>query len=141
MKALDWVETSEKTNSHFWLVWLPDHISMQEPSHAEVLHKLTTNLKDSLSAFKPAKYFSLQKISAIQPNTDAISSLLAFPFFSAEVLEGLKAELPTYLAKVTNVAPKLSCADGWKLSETSLPHCSAAACRVPLVRTSAAASE
>ena len=28
MKALDWVETSEKTNSHFWLVWLPDHISM-----------------------------------------------------------------------------------------------------------------
>ena len=38
MKALDWVETSEKTNSRFWLVWLPDHISMQEPSHAEVLH-------------------------------------------------------------------------------------------------------
>ena len=27
MKALDWVETSEKTNSRFWLVWLPDHIS------------------------------------------------------------------------------------------------------------------
>ena len=37
MKALDWVETSEKTISHFWLVWLPGHISMQEPSHAEVL--------------------------------------------------------------------------------------------------------
>ena len=28
MKALDWVETSEKTNSRFWLVWLPDHISI-----------------------------------------------------------------------------------------------------------------
>ena len=42
MKALDWVETSEKTNSRFWLVWLPDHISMQEPSHAEVLHMLCT---------------------------------------------------------------------------------------------------
>ena len=27
MKALDRVETSEKTNSCFWLVWLPDHIS------------------------------------------------------------------------------------------------------------------
>ena len=27
MKALDWVETSEKTNSCFWLVWLPDHIN------------------------------------------------------------------------------------------------------------------
>ena len=38
MKALDWVEMFEKTNSYFWLVWLPDHISMQEPSHAEVLH-------------------------------------------------------------------------------------------------------
>ena len=42
MKALDWVETFEKTNPRFWLVWLPDHISMQEPSHAEVLH----NVKD-----------------------------------------------------------------------------------------------
>ena len=28
MKALDWVETFEKTNPRFWLVWLPDHISM-----------------------------------------------------------------------------------------------------------------
>ena len=38
MKVLDGVETCEKTISRFWLVWLPDHISMQEPSHAEVLH-------------------------------------------------------------------------------------------------------
>lgn len=88
--------------------------------------QLATSLKDSLLAFKSARYFSPQKISVIQPNADAISSLSVFPFFSAEVLEGLKAELPVYLAKATDVAPNLNCLEWWKQSETSLPHWSAA---------------
>ena len=50
------------------------------------------SLEDSLLAFKSARYFSSQEMSVIQHNDDA-SSLSAFPFFSAEELEGLKAEL------------------------------------------------
>jgi len=49
---------------------------------------------------------------------------------AAEELEGLKAELPTYLAKATGVAPNLSCLDWWNQSKTSLPYWSAAARRV-----------
>ena len=60
----------------------------------------------------------------------AICPLSAFSFFSAEKLEGLKAELPTYLAKATDAAPNLSCLDWWNQSETSLSHWPAAAHRV-----------
>ena len=80
-------------------------------------------------------------MSVNQPNVDAICSLSTFPFFLAEELEGLKAELPTYLAKATDVAPNLSCLDWWNQSETSLPYWSAATRRVLLVQPSAAASE
>ena len=38
MKALDWVETFEKTNPRFWLVWLPDHISKLYHSHICHMH-------------------------------------------------------------------------------------------------------
>ena len=34
-------------------------------------------------------------------------------FHAAEELEGLKAKLPTYLAKATDVAPNLICVDWW----------------------------
>jgi len=43
----------------------------------------------------------------------ATSSLSAFPFFSAEELEGLEAELTVYLVKATDVAPNLRCLDWW----------------------------
>ena len=62
-------------------------------------------------------------------------------FHAAEELEGLKAELPTYLAKATDVAPNLSCLDWWNQSETSLLHWLAAACRVLLVQPSSTVSE
>ena len=80
-------------------------------------------------------------MSVIQPNADAISSLSGLPFFSAEELEGFKAELPTYLAKATKVAPNLSCLDWWNQSQTSLPHWLAAARRVLSVQLSSAVSE
>ena len=48
----------------------------------------------------PECFEIIQKVQAICP-------LSAFSFFSAEELEGLKAELPTYLAKATDVAPNL----------------------------------
>ena len=80
-------------------------------------------------------------MSVIQRNADAISSLSGVPFFSAEELEGFKAELPTYLAKATDVAPNLSCLDWWNQSENSLPRWLAAARRVLSVQLSSAVSE
>ena len=65
-----------------------------------------------------------------------------FSFFhAAKELEGLKAELPTYLAEATDVAPNLSCLDWWNQSKTSLPHWSATALSVLLVQPSSATSE
>ena len=72
------------------------------------------SLEDSLLAFKSARYFSSQKMSVIQHNADDASSLSAFPFFSAEELEGLKAEHSYSVpSQGTNVAPNLRCLDWW----------------------------
>ena len=61
---------------------------------------LDSNLKDTLLAFKTARYFSPQRIKNIQPEVEAINSLKAFLFLDLQtVLNGLKQELPLYLAK------------------------------------------
>ena len=66
MKALDWVETSEKTNSYFWLVWLPDHISMQEPSHAEVLQHFSYNYKTNINCDEPQNPANGDKVTTVE---------------------------------------------------------------------------
>lgn len=103
--------------------------------------QLQTNLKDSLLAFKSARFFAPQKICTIQPDANAISALSAFPFFSTEVLDGQKVELPSYLARVTDVDPNLSCLEWWKLNNTTLPLWSEVAQKILLVQPSSAASE
>ena len=47
-----------------------------------------------------------KKSHAMQPDATAVDTLTAFPFLnSADVITGLKGELPTYLAKAADVDP------------------------------------
>ena len=67
-----------------------------------------SNLKDVLLAFKAARYFSPQQLKDIQPDAEAINSVKAFPFLDSQtVLNGLKQELPSHLAKVCDLDPEI----------------------------------
>ena len=98
--------------------------------------------QDTLSAFKAAHYFSPQKINDIQPDADAINALKSFSFLNSKtVLDGLKEELPSYLAKVTDIDPSIDILQWWNQNESALPCWAAAARKVLLVQPSSAASE
>ena len=98
--------------------------------------------QDTLSAFKAVRYFSPQKINDIQPNADAINALKSFPFLNSKtILDGLKEELPSYLAKVTDIDPSIDILQWWNQNESALPCWAAAARKVLLVQPSSAASE
>lgn len=109
----------------------------------EYFHKqLATNLKNSLAAFKAARLFSPQKLHIIRPEADVVNTLNCFPFLdSSSILDGLKNELPLYLAKAADVSEDISCLEWWKLNEQGLPCWSAAAKKVLLVQPSSASAE
>ena len=64
----------------------------------------------------------------------------AFPFL-ADAITGLKAELPTYLAKAANTSPSFCPLEWWKANASDLPCWSAASGKVLLAQPSSAASE
>ena len=82
------------------------------------------------TSFLPSKQrvSSPQKLKVMQTDASAIDGLSIFPFLnSTSILDGLKAELPTHLAKSVDIDPKFSCLEWWKQIETALPCSSAAA--------------
>ena len=84
--------------------------------------------------------FSPHKLQVIQPEADIINTLKCFPFLLSS-LNDLKDELPSYLAKATDVSENLSCIEWWKINEQNLPCWSAAAKKVLLVQPSSASAE
>ena len=69
---------------------------------------LNSSLKDALSVFKAARYFSPKKVHAIQPDANETDALCVFPFLEVPTdIEGLKKELPAYFAKVIDLDPKV----------------------------------
>ena len=100
------------------------------------------NLKDTLLAFKAARYFSPQRLKDIQPDAEAINSVKAFSFLDSQtILNGLKQELPSYQAKVIDLDPAIDILRWWHQNEHDLPCWAASACKVLLVQPSSAASE
>ena len=74
-----------------------------------------STLKDTVSAFKAARYFSPVRMNNIQPNADALNSLKAFPFLNSQVvLEGLKGELSSYLAMVSDIDADIEILRWWQ---------------------------
>ena len=104
--------------------------------------QLSTSLKDSLSVFQSAWYFSPQKLRILQPDAEAINNLSVFPVLT-DVIEKLKEELPAYLAKVSDMASatNISGIEWWKAMNDTLPQWASAARKVLLVQPSSAAAE
>ena len=110
--------------------------SCAQPVFSYFLTKFQVDLKPAVDAFKAARLFWPQKINDLNPDSEAIDSLRAFPFLQDQVLlSNLKAELPHYL--VSTVDPL----DWWSHHTETLPHWSATASLVMLVQPSSAAAE
>ena len=56
-----------------------------------------------MKAFKAARLFSPSKTNEMQPTTNDIDKLQAFPFLLNEI-DGIEAEFPSYLAHAADVS-------------------------------------
>lgn len=61
------------------------------------------------------------KLHTMQPSATAVDSLTAFLFLKSTDIAGLKAELPTYLAKAADVDPAFSALEWWRQNASELP--------------------
>ena len=79
----------------------------------------------------------------MQPNALAIEQALnTIPFLNTQQeLDGLKAELPAYLAKAADTDQHFDILEWWTLNAPELPKWSAAARKIFLIQPSSAASE
>ena len=104
--------------------------------------KFDINLKEAVSIFKHARYFDPAKIGELKPSCSDIDGLKAIPCLrSSTLLEGLKAELPTYVATADGVSTLVDKQQWWKNHESELPNWSTACKLAFLVQPSSAAAE
>ena len=104
--------------------------------------KFDGELKPVVSFFKGARLLSPKKMKDTLVDTSTIDEFAtAFPSLSAQTVNGLKAELPSYKAAVDDVEPSVDTHDWWKRHEEELPHWSTAFKLILLVQPSSAAAE
>ena len=104
--------------------------------------KFGNDCKKPLVAFKAARLFSPVRIHEIQTTASDLDQLKVFPFLEdSSVLSNLKVELPSYLAKASQVNSDFDVLEWWKLHEDQLPHWSSAVKKGLLLQPSSAASE
>lgn len=66
--------------------------------------KFDVDLKQTVAIFKQARFFDPAKIGELKPSCADIDNLKAIPGLrSGAILEGLKAELPTYMATADGI--------------------------------------
>ena len=67
--------------------------------------KFENDLKPTLLVFKAARFFSPPKVNEIKPTAADIDSLRAIPYLNTNLMmDGLKTELPLYLAAAEDVS-------------------------------------
>ena len=104
--------------------------------------KFGTDLEKAVSAFKYARFFDPVKIVEIKPSASDIGRLRIFPFLDSDsIIDGLKVELPKYLATAEDISPEIDRLEWWKKHECDLPYWSQACKNVLLMQPSAAAAE
>ena len=104
--------------------------------------KFENDLHPVLQAFKAGSFFSQHKISEVQPSAADINLLGLIPFLnSPETLNGLKTELPSYLAAAEDVSPQVNPIQWWKGHGSSLPKWANTCRSVLLMQPSSAAAE
>ena len=111
--------------------WLPYAKRCVGPGLNYFKMKFNGELSGTVAAFKAARFFLPCKIHEMKPDASAIDDLKAFPFLdNVTVLNGLKVELPSYLAKAADVSPSIETLTWWKNNSKYLPCWSKAAERV-----------
>lgn len=85
--------------------WLSYAKRCVEPGLNYFKMKFNGELSGTVAAFKAARFFLPYKIHEMKPDASAIDDLKLFPFLdNVAVLNGLKVELPSYLAKAADVS-------------------------------------
>ena len=90
--------------------------SMLRPVSSQVSSTSRTSSDESqcpLAAFKAAIFFSPFRLHEIEPAAADLDLLNVFPFINSAILESLKAELPTNLAKAADVNPRFYAIEWW----------------------------
>ena len=104
--------------------------------------KFGSDLSAPVSVFKAARLFSPVKVDEMKPVACDVDTLSAFPFLNDSVtISNLKSELPSYLAKASDVSPDFDMLEWWKRNSGGLPHWCSAAMKVLVVQPSSAAAE
>ena len=102
--------------------------------------QVDTSWRGSLEGLSPVL---TPEIYTMQPNASTIDTdLKKIPFLNTvQELNGLKEELPTYLARAADTDENFDILEWWKRNSSHLPYWSAAAKRIFLVQPSSAASQ
>ena len=121
--------------------WMTYAVKCVQEAQQYVIGRMTGELKDQVAAFEAAKLFWPQRVVEISPTVPVLDNLRVFPFLNAAVIEGLKEELPQYLALAADASSEFSPLDWWKRHKTDLPKWSNVARQIILVQPSSAAAE
>ena len=79
-----------------------------EPAITWFLRKFNVDLYDVVVVFKAARLFCPVRIQWFKPTNALVEYLRAFPFLDSDTtIDGLKAELPAYLAAAEDVVTRL----------------------------------
>ena len=116
--------------------------SCVQPANNYFKSKFDNDLKPALNCFKAARYFSPSKCSELRPTVADIDNLRVFPFLDSQpMIDGLKVELPAYLAAAEDVSTEIEPVAWWKSHSTELPKWADAFRYIVLVQPSSATGE
>lgn len=99
--------------------------SCVDPAIQWFLRKFNVDLYDTLLAFKAARLMCPVNVQWLKPTQESVESLRAFPFLDSDVImNGLKEELPTYMAAAEDVSisTKEKKLVWWYNHKEQLPH-------------------
>ena len=104
--------------------------------------KFGNDLSPPVSVFKAARLFSPIKVHEMKPVATDVDALSVFPFLNDSItINNLKGELPSYVAKASDVSPEFNVLEWWKRNGDGLPNWSSAARKVLVVQPLSAAAE
>ena len=112
-----------------------------QPAIDWFLRKFNVQLWNTVSAFKAARYMCPVSVQWLKPTQQSVEALRIFPFLDDDgIINGLKAELPAYLAATEDVVINTEerKVDWWHNHKDQLPHWASAVKKVLLVQPSSA---
>ena len=102
--------------------WCDYAKSCINPGLQYFLQKCSQELKESVAAFKAARYFLPQKVVELKPDAETVDTLHAFPFITPVLLANLKLELSHYIAQTADIDADFDPLEWWKTHQTDLPY-------------------